>query len=330
MLFLMGSVAATDDTLSTDLNTNASSPPSISENNNSNTVTSTNKTVTANKTTNSTTSTVVKKTVPNKLDSGCCSVLVHVKKGHYVYAYRRDSSYAANLYIKKTVWYGREVVKEYKKANGYFFHTIVVKNGWFVGTGGPDVVYLNKYLEKLAGRMVSRGRISKASMYSAYRTLRKLGMGHFIIKSPSGYVGMAVYNRGSKVRIFKMKNGEYISLPNSPRYYRRGKFARLRSNPVSAAIYIAGTDRWGVNRRNILTYEVKNINYNSRVRIWATYDNGKLLGRRSRGRPDNIIFRGRKISAKSIPTISRKKFIGEVILRNRTSVAGRSVIAVPV
>ncbi|MDP1552502.1 MAG: hypothetical protein Q8M06_05785 [Methanobacteriaceae archaeon] len=333
MLFLMGSVAATDDTLATDLNTNADSQPSISENNdshNTNTVTTTNKTVTTNKTTNSTTSTVVKKTVPNKLDSGCNSVIVHVKKGHYVYAYRRDSSYAANLYIKKVIWYGKEVVKEYKKTNGYFFHTIVVKNGWFVGTGGPDVVYLNKYLEKLAGRMVSRGRITKASMNSAYRTLRKLGMGHFIIKSPSGYVGMAVYNRGSKVRIFKMKDGEYISLPNSPRHYRRGKFASMKSNPVSAAIHIAGTDRWGVNRRNILTYEVKNINYTSRVRIWATYDNGKLLGRRSRGRPDNIIFRGRKISAKSIPTISRKKFIGEVILRNRTSVAGRSVIAVPV
>ena len=80
ILFLMGSVAATDDTLSTDLNTDASSPPSISENNDSNTVTITNKTITTNKTINSTTSTVVKKTVPNKLDSGCCSVIVHVKK----------------------------------------------------------------------------------------------------------------------------------------------------------------------------------------------------------------------------------------------------------
>lgn len=255
------------------------------------------------------------KTVPG---IGCCSVLIHVKKGFDVFSYRRDSTYAANLYIKKIKWYGKEAIKEYKKTNGYFFHTIVTKNGWIISTGGPDIVWINKKLESLAGKITLKGHITKTNVKSAYNLLRKAGMGHFLIKDPSGNVGLAIYNSGrAKIKLFKMKNGEYVSVPNSPRYYRQG-FIKSKSNPVNSAICLAGTDRWGVNRRNVITYDLQNIDNYTKVKVWASFDGGKLI-KRNRGRPDNIIFRGHKIYAKSLPRIPSKKYIGTVVLRSYSS-----------
>ncbi len=255
--------------------------------------------------------------IPNKIGNGCCSVLLHVKNGVDVFSYRRDSTYAANLYIKKINWYGKEAIKEYKTTNGYFFHTIIAKNGWIVSTGGPDIVWINKKMESLAGRISTKGYITKTDMNSAYSLLKKLKMGHFLIKDPNGNVGLAIYYYGgSKLKIFKMRNGEYVSVPNSPRYYRSGVLSSTRlSNPVNSAIYLAATDRWGVNRRNIITYEVKNIYNITQINIWASFDGGKLIGR-YRGKPDNIIFGGHTIYAKTIPRILSKKYLGQANLKS--------------
>ena len=269
--------------------------------------------------------------IPNKIGNGCCSVLLHVKNGVDVFSYRRDSTYAANLYIKKINWYGKEAIKEYKTTNGYFFHTIIAKNGWIVSTGGPDIVWINKKMESLAGRISTKGYITKTDMNSAYSLLKKLRMGHFLIKDPNGNVGLAIYYYGgSKLKIFKMRNGEYVSVPNSPRYYRSGVLSSTRlSNPVNSAIYLAGTDRWGVNRRNIITYEVKNIYNITQINIWASFDGGKLIGR-YRGKPDNIIFGGRTIYAKTIPRILSKKYLGQANLKNYPITTTKNSMAVKV
>ncbi|HEX3014551.1 MAG TPA: hypothetical protein VHO92_09840 [Methanobacterium sp.] len=260
--------------------------------------------------------------------SGCCSVLVHVKKGVDVFSYRRDSTYAANLHIIKTKWYGKQAVKEYKITNGYFFHTIITRNGWIVSTGGPDIVWITKKLESIAGRASVRGHIKKADINSAYALLRKAGLGHFLIKDSAGNVGLATYKFGhSKTKFFKMKDGEYVSVPNSPTYYRQGIISK-NSNPVSSAIHLAGTDRYGINRRNIITYKVQNIHNSTEVNIWASYDGGKLI-KRYRGKPDNIIFRGHEIYAGTLPRIPSKKYIGKITLMsyNKLSVTTSSPAA---
>lgn len=333
VLFFIGSAAAADN-ISNDLEYS-----SINHNTGCNTDYTTNQISGTNFSADTNTSQVnstglqkTKKAIIN--GSGCCSVLVHVKKGLDVFSYRRDSTYAANLYIKKVKWYGKETIKEYKLVNGYFFHTIISKNGWIVSTGGPDVVWINKKLESLAGKISLKGHITKTYINSAYKLLRKLGMGHFLIKDPVGNVGIAIYNSGrSKVKVFKMKDGEYVSVPNSPRYYRQGRYTAKKYNPVSKAIYLAGTDRWGVNRRNIITYKVENINISTEINVWASYDGGKLVHRNGRGHPDNIIFRGHKIYAKSLPRIMAKKFIGKVTLRSYKTtsfVSSSSRVAKPI
>lgn len=306
----MGSAEAVENNRSIDFssNLNYTTYNVINESNNS---------VNGNSTKISEVPKTVSKNAPRKIGNGCCSVLLHVENGVDVFSYRRDSTYAANLYIKKISWYGKEAIKEYKTTNGYFFHTIIAKNGWIVSTGGPDVVWINKKMESIAGRISTKGKITRTDMNSAYSLLKKLRMGHFLIKDPQGNVGLAIYYYGgSKLKIFKMRNGEYVSVPNSPRYYRSGLLSSTKlSNPVNSAIYLAGTDRWGVNRRNIITYEVKNILNITRINIWASFDGGKLI-KRYRGKPDNIIFAGRVIYAKSLPRIPSKKFIGQATLKN--------------
>jgi hypothetical protein len=250
---------------------------------------------------------IVAKATPKIIrGSGCCSVLVHVKKGYDVFAFRRDATYAANLYIKRSKWYGKDTIKEYKTVHGYFFHTIVSTGGWIVATGGPDIPSLNRKLEALAGRTSVSGHITHSTLNSAYSILRREGMGHFIIKAPNGNVGLVIYNGGrTKEALFKMGNGNYVSVPNSPSYYRSGYTSTV--NPVSSAIHLETTDRWGANRRNIITYQVMNTNYITQVKIWAST---------CRGTPDNIYFGGKKIGKYTLPKIPNKKYIGQVNLQN--------------
>lgn len=200
-----------------------------------------------------------KSNTKTKLEDGCSSILLQVNASSYVYGYRRDSSYAANLYLKKVKLYGMEALKEYKITNTYFFHSIIFKNGWYIGAGGSDNPSVNKYLEKLGTKMVYKKRISSSDMKKVFKKVKSLGIGHFIIKSPEGKVGVCIYNEGrSKLRIFKMKTGEYLSIPNNPLLFRKAMYTVKKSNPVNAAIYVAGTDKFGVNRRNIMIYDVTN------------------------------------------------------------------------
>ncbi|HHY00393.1 MAG TPA: hypothetical protein GX531_03340, partial [Methanothermobacter sp.] len=130
--------------------------------------------------------------------SGCCSVILHVRDGYDVFAYRRDSTYAANLYITVTSWYGKTAVKEYKTTNNYFFHSIITLDGWMVGIGGTNSLGMVQQLEKLAGNTVSSGKITSSTVNNALNSISKYGMGHFIIKAPNNVVGYAIVNSGRK------------------------------------------------------------------------------------------------------------------------------------
>jgi len=273
----------------------------------------------------------IKTISPSKLESGCCSVVLHVNNSSYVYGYRRDSSYAAGIYLKKVKLYGIEGLKEYKTTNTYFFHTIVLKNGWFISAGGSDNPRVNKYLENLGAKMAYEKKINRIDMSKAMVKVRSLGLGHFVIKSPKGKVGVVIYNKGSKLSIFRMKSGEYISIPNSPWSFRRGKYSVKKSSPVDAGIYIAGSDRFGFNRRNIMMYDVSNIKSKlaiktnnktsyktinkTKIKIWASNDNGRYVGRNTKSLHDNIFYKGKKISGSSISIIPNKKYIGEATLK---------------
>lgn len=61
-----------------------------------------------------------------------------------------------------------------------------------------------------------------------------MGIGHFLIKSPDNTVGLVIYYHGSvKKIVFKIQDGQYVSVPNGPIYYREGYISIKKSCVIS-------------------------------------------------------------------------------------------------
>lgn len=251
-------------------------------------------------------------TVKATKEYGCCSFYVQVSKYEAVAGFRRDGTNAVNIHIVKCKWNGRTALKQYK-SNSYFFHTIVTSDGWMVGNGGIDNPTINKAIENLAGKMVKNGKISKTYLKKIQRYEKALGLGHFAIKSPTGKYGLVW---GSAIYTGKLKAGEYLCVPNGKSYFRYGTWDKFSDNPKDAAIKIAGTDPFGINRRGIEVFHWKATTTEgkttSKVKVYATNDNGQLLGRSSTAHLiDNIYFGSKFISKSKLPTIPSSKYLGK-------------------
>lgn len=260
-------------------------------------------------------------------DTGCCSVIVHVKQGHDIISYRRDAGYAANILIKRIDFNGQNAIIQYKLKNGYFSHVIITDNGWIISIGGNDGPITNGILEKLGSNIISRGTIEKKDLNEANLIIKRNRGGHFLIKSPDDDVGVTIYDSRfstSRTELFKMNDGDYVKVPNTPVYYDHGSFSKFGTNPVDAAIQIIGKDPYGVDRRDVTTYELINDNNSSKVNIWASFDGGTLI-KGVNGEPDNILFMNNnssitnRLKADEIPRIPNKTFLGEETLRENNS-----------
>ncbi|MDO5860718.1 hypothetical protein [Methanobrevibacter sp.] len=246
-------------------------------------------------------------------EMGCCSIYLQVTSSESLTGFRRDSTYAADMTIKPVVWYGRLAIKQYKTNGGYSFHSITTADGWHIATGSADAPRTNLAIEKLAGSMVKSGVIQQAKLITIRKYLASIGynIGHVAIKSPTGLYAI-VWVNGYKIG--KLNPGEYISVPNSKDSFRFGKYSSFDKNPVNAAVKIAATDPYGVNRRDIVVYHwkatTKEGSTTSLVNVYSSNDNGKLVGRSTGYLKDNIYFRNVFYSKNSLPIAPSKKFLG--------------------
>jgi len=260
-------------------------------------------------------------------NTGCTSVIIHVQQGHDIIAYRRDAGYSADMIIEKMNFNGQSAIHQYKTQNGYFTHVIITENGWIISIGGKDNPDINKQLERLGSNIISKGKIENYDIENANVILKEDGWGHFVIKSPDNDVGVAIYDSrissnitesSSMTALFKMGEGTYVKVPNTPKYYSYGQFDSFSNDPTDAAIKIAGTDPYnnhGIDRRDIITYDVINSNNSKIVNIWASFDGGALLNG-AKGSPDNINFFGTEIFGDGLPKIPDRTFLGEETLQN--------------
>lgn len=261
-------------------------------------------------------------------DSGCCSVVVHVSSGHDVVTYRRDSNNSADTIIENMSFSGQNAIHEYKTQGGYFTHVIITQSGWIICIGGKDDPDMNKMLEKLASDVISRGSIQKQDINQANLIVKDNHWGHFLIKSPDNNVAVTSYDGripGSPANMtdmFKLNDGDYVKLANNPSYFVVSKYNETSTDPVDAAIKIVGRDTFGLDRRDVTSYEFVNNSTTSKVSVWASFDGGALTG--AHGSPDNVRFYGNETPANELPTIPAKKFLGEQILYNNTSNSSNS------
>lgn len=256
--------------------------------------------------------------------TGCCTVIAHVNHGHDIVSYRRDSNLSADIIINKMHFNGQNAIRQYKLQNGYFCHVIITQNGWIISIGGKDSPTINKELEKLGSDIMSRGSIKNKDLKEANLIIKQNGWGHFVIKSPDDNVGIAIYDcrvHNSIIKLFKMNDGDYIRVPNTPKYYNTGNFSKYGINPIDAAIQIIGTDPYGLDRRDVITYELINDTNSMKLNIWASFDGGTLL-HNAKGKPDNIMFINNnslstsKLNGDELPRIPNKLFLGEETLQN--------------
>ena len=244
-------------------------------------------------------------------EMGCCSVYVQVSSSEAVCGFRRDSTYSVNILVISQSWWGKTAIKQYKTIGTYSFHLIVTCDGWMIGTGGADNPTINRNVEKLAGQMVSDGCIQRSKLNQIRNYIARLGIGHFAIKAPNGRYA-AVWKNGMEFGV--LKPGEFISVPNYKSCYRHGTYARFGSHPASAAIKIAATDSYGVNKRDILVHHwkatTKDYKTSAIVKSYGSNDNGKLSGRSTAHLKDNIYYKNVFHSKNSLPYPIRGKVLG--------------------
>ncbi len=242
---------------------------------------------------------------------GCTSLYVQVSNTEAVAGFRRDATNAKTLHIVKYKLNGILAVKQYKK-NSYFFHSITAANGWMAGTGGIDNPGINHAIEKLAGKMFKQGKIKKSYLKKIQGYEQALGLGHFSIKAPNGKYA-AVW--GSGIHYGKLKPGEYFKAPNARSLFYEGNYKHFSKNPAKAAIKIAASDSYGVNRRDATVFHWKATTTEgkttSALKVYAANDNGRLAGRSTGHLKDDIYFKDKFISKNNLPKTPSSKYLGK-------------------
>lgn len=254
---------------------------------------------------------VTMKVKPNK-EIGCCSFYLQVSGTEAIGGYRRDGTESDTILVKSYKLNGIPAVKKYKTSSGYFVHLIVTANGWMAASGGIDSPSTCKAIEKLTGDMFKSKKIKTASLKKIQGYKRNLNFGHFSIKAPNGDFAV-VWKDGYITG--KLKPGEYLSSPNFRSYYRHGTYSQFGSDLNKAGIKVGATDKYGVNRRDIVIIHWKattdkNYKTTAAIKAFAANDNGKLVGKSTAWLKDNLYFKDKYFSKNKLPYSPDMKYLG--------------------
>lgn len=240
----------------------------------------------------------------------CCSFFLQVSNTESVAGFRRDNTAMTTITVKEYKLGGIPVMK-HTNANK-FVHLIVFANGWIVGNGGLDSHDFINSMEKLAVDMVKSNKIKKASLNKIYRYKRSINFGHFSIKAPDGRYAVVWKN---KIITGKLKPGEFSCSPNFKEYYRHSTYKKYGTDPSKAAIKVGATDKYGVNRRQIVVLHWKQSTSNSfkvtsSIKAYASNDNGRYVGVSSGWRVDNVKFKGKHFASTKLPKCPNRVYLG--------------------
>lgn len=240
----------------------------------------------------------------------CCSFYLQVSDTEAVGGFRRDNTASTTITVKPCIINGLSAVR-HSNAHG-FVHLIVFSNGWIVGNGGLDSSDFIKRMQYLAVDMIKSNKIKMSSIKEIYRYKRNINFGHFAIKAPNGRYAVAWKN---KIITGKLKPGEFLCTPNFKEYYRHSTYGKYSSDPAKAAIKVGATDKYGVNRRQVVVLHWKatsdkNYKTSSAVKCYAANDNGRFVGVSSGGLVDTVKFKSKTVSGYKLPKVPKMKYMG--------------------
>ena len=253
----------------------------------------------------------------NSTDIGCCSIVLQLEGNDTIFAYRRDSNITADVHIEQVDWHGKSAIKQYKTEDGYFCHVIVTSDGWVIGLGGIDDGEDNKKCEKIAAKLISDDySISESYLEEIQEIKKPYGRGHILIKAPNGNYGFATVD---KVKTGKLEPGRYISLPNNYSYSRGDDFSLKTHDKIKLVNELAQSDKYGVDRREIVTYDFQSGEISNKTNIYVSNEDGSQLGIDYTDCVDDVYVNKSIIKSEDIPIAPKYKQIDSISFINENS-----------
>ena len=248
---------------------------------------------------------------------GCCSIVLQLEGNDTIFSYRRDSNETVDVFIEEADWHGHSVVRQYKTDDGYFNHVIVTSDGWVIGLGGVDDGIENEKCENITAKMISDDySISEEGLKEIQEINKPFGRGHVLIKAPNGNYGFATVDM---LKTGKLEPGRYISLPNIYSYSRGDNFSLGTADKVKLVNQLAQSDKYGLDRREIVTYDFKSDELYNKTDIYVSNEDGSQLGVDYKNCIDDVYFNDTLTNASDIPIAPNYKNIGSVAFINQDS-----------
>lgn len=256
--------------------------------------------------------------IPDETDeSGCCSVIAQLEDNNSILSYRRDANLTADIYIEQVNWSSHPAIKQYKTENGYFNHVIVTNDGWIIGLGGVDDGEDNERCENIAkGMLTDDFSIPQDGLQEIHEIKKDYKRGHFIIKAPNGNYGFAT---DDTVKTGQLKPGDYISLPNKYKYSSSGSIPLNSTDRVKTMIELAQSDIFGLNRRDIFTYDFHYNETGNTTDIYLSNDDGSYVENENRDCYDDVFFNNTKYEGSKLPIGPDYEKIGSINYENPNS-----------
>lgn len=242
--------------------------------------------------------------------TGCCSIVLQQDGNNSIFSFRRDAGNAADIYIEKIDWHGKEAIKQYKTSAGYFCQVIITNDGWVIGYGGIDDGEDNKKIENItAGMITNNNTIPESGLEQVQQIKAAYGLGHLLIKAPNGNYGVATANSHYTG---KLSPNQYISVPNKDGFIRTGDVQPNATDKIKTMNTLEISDGFGLTRRDITTFNFHANDTNNVTDVYIANDDGSYWGMSTAGLVDTVNFTGKIIKPDEIPIAPSYKYIGNI------------------
>ncbi len=246
-------------------------------------------------------------------DNDCCSVIIQGYNNNSAISFRRDSTQPVTV----NVTHNTTMVKQCKGNGSYFVHVLISKDGWIVGNGGADEGTLAHQVEDYALSMINNGQISEVTFNNIMTVKNASIKGHFVIKAPNGTYALCTYDNGTVKRDNgTLLPGQYLAVPNDPTLFQKGYFGDEVSttNISTVSRLIAAMNKYNANRRDIVTYYIEKYDTYTKIKVYASNDDGHYANKSSGNLVDSIQTNTKFFSADSIPIVPNSIVIDEFSL----------------
>lgn len=259
---------------------------------------------------------------------GCCSIIWQLEDNHTMMSYRRDSNVTADVYIEKINWHGIPAIKQYKTEGGYFNHVIITNNGWVIGLGGIDDGKDSELCENITAQMITKDYTISENALAKIQDIKKpYGRGHVVIKAPNGNYGFANVD---KLKTGTLHPGQYISIPNNYSLSRSGELPLDTPDKVGAMTNLSQADKYGLDRREIVTYDIHLNETANDTDIYIANEDGSLVGANYTNCIDNLHFNNTTIMGSDIPIGPNYMSVGSIEFSDELSSSSRLIIMIAI